>query len=234
MSRGAFVKVDDVVEETGEGEGNVLVQIVRLERKVNGKQPLIFRWEKVDIFVKTIHAAQVADTKPPPPPLPVTIAAYSGQSLFAEAAQDGEKCVQLNPQFVKGYHRYALGLKGTKQYAKALEDLNKLINEIEPLLAKAEQARRLGLSPSELLKEQGNDLFKAASFEKAIEVYTEAINACEKDDSPVAISCYNNRAACHQQLSNFSAVIRDCSHVLEYDVSTLKANCLWSSMSVVA
>ncbi|KAH9108501.1 hypothetical protein AeMF1_016333 [Aphanomyces euteiches] len=163
-------------------------------------------------------------------------AAYSGQSLFAQAAQDGEKCVQLNPQFVKGYHRYALGLKGTKQYAKALEvlkagqkvdfdnkDLNKLINEIEPLLAKVEQARRSGLSPSELLKEQGNDLFKAASFEKAIEVYTEAINACEKDDSPVAISCYNNRAACHQQLSNFSAVIRDCSHVLEYEPENQKA-----------
>jgi len=29
-------------------------------------------------------------------------AAYSGQSLFAEAASDGEKCVSLNPQFVKG------------------------------------------------------------------------------------------------------------------------------------
>ncbi|KAF0700163.1 Aste57867_9291 [Aphanomyces stellatus] len=163
-------------------------------------------------------------------------ASYNGQSLFAEAAKDGEKCVELNPQFVKGYHRWALGLKGLKQYAKALEvlkvgqkidfnnaDMNKLINDIEPLLAKVEAARRQGLNPSEQLKEQGNDLFKAASFEKAIEVYTEAINACEKDDSAVAISCYNNRAACHQQLSNFSAVIRDCSHVLEYEPENQKA-----------
>ncbi|KAG9408117.1 hypothetical protein AC1031_021356 [Aphanomyces cochlioides] len=70
MSRGAFVKIDDVVEENGEGEGNVLVQIVRLERKVEGRQPLIFWWEKVDKF-KAIHAAQVADPKPPPPPFPV-------------------------------------------------------------------------------------------------------------------------------------------------------------------
>ncbi|RHY02593.1 hypothetical protein DYB25_009162 [Aphanomyces astaci] len=163
-------------------------------------------------------------------------AAFLGQLHYQDAADDGEKCVTLNPQFVKGYHRYALGLKGIKQYAKALEvlkagqkvdfdnkDLNRLINEIEPLLAKVEHARRSGLNPSEQLKEQGNDLFKAASFEKAIEVYGEAINACEKDNSPVAISCYNNRAACHQQLSNFSAVIRDCSHVLEYDPENQKA-----------
>ncbi|ETV95980.1 hypothetical protein H310_10637 [Aphanomyces invadans] len=163
-------------------------------------------------------------------------AAFLGQHCYQEAADDGAKCVELNPQFVKGYHRYALGLKGIKQYVKALEvlkagqkidfdnkDLNKLINEIEPLQAKVEQARRSGLNPSEQLKEQGNDYFKAASFEKAIEVYGEAINACEKDNSPVAIACYNNRAACYQQLSNFSAVIRDCSHVLEYEPENQKA-----------
>ncbi|KDO16555.1 hypothetical protein SPRG_17929, partial [Saprolegnia parasitica CBS 223.65] len=68
-----------------------------------------------------------------------------------------------------------------------------------------------------------NDLFKSAQFEKAIGIYTEAIEACEKDSSPVAISCYNNRAACHQQLSNFSAVIRDCSHVLEVEPTNQKA-----------
>ncbi|KDO20198.1 hypothetical protein SPRG_13452 [Saprolegnia parasitica CBS 223.65] len=163
-------------------------------------------------------------------------AAYAGLGKFAEAAQDGEACVRLNPTFVKGYHRYALGLKGLKDYAKALEilkagqrvdfdnkDLNKLINEVEPLLAKVQAAKRAGMNPSEQLKEQGNDLFKSAQFEKAIGIYTEAIEACEKDSSPVAISCYNNRAACHQQLSNFSAVIRDCSHVLEVEPTNQKA-----------
>ncbi|OQR95517.1 hypothetical protein THRCLA_22127 [Thraustotheca clavata] len=163
-------------------------------------------------------------------------AAYAGLNQFAEAAADGEQCIKLNPKFVKGYHRQALGLKGLKDYAKALEvlkagqrvdfnnnDLNKLINEIEPLLAKAQTAKRAGMGHAEKLKEQGNDLFKSAQFEKAIEVYTEAIDSCDKDSSPLAISCYNNRAACHQQLSNFSAVIRDCSHVLELEPNNQKA-----------
>lgn len=102
-------------------------------------------------------------------------------------------------------------------------DLNKLITEIEPLLARAEQAKRAGMSQAELMKEQGNDAFKAAQFEKAIELYGEAIDACAKSDSAIAIACYNNRAACYQQLSNFSGVIADCTHVLEVDAANQKA-----------
>jgi stress-induced-phosphoprotein 1 len=79
------------------------------------------------------------------------------------------------------------------------------------------------MSREELLKEKGNDAFKSAAFEKAIELYTEAIEASPKKDTPLALSCYNNRAACYQQLSNFSGVIRDCTHVLELDPQNQKA-----------
>jgi stress-induced-phosphoprotein 1 len=130
-----------------------------------------------------------------------------------------------------GYHRHGVALKGLKKYEEALAtlragqrvdfnnaDLNRLVTEIEPLQARAEQAKRSGMNPAELLKERGNDAFKSAAFEKAIELYGEAIEACsDKPGSALALSCYNNRAACNQQLSNFSGVIRDCTHVLEYD-----------------
>lgn len=129
-----------------------------------------------------------------------------------------------------------MALKGLEKYEEALatlrvgqrkdfnnRDLNKLITEIEPLQERQEQIRRSGLNPAELLKEKGNDAFKAASFEKAIGHYGEAIEACEDQSSTLALSCYNNRAACNQQLSNFSAVIRDCSHVLEYEPENQKA-----------
>ncbi|GMF23807.1 unnamed protein product [Phytophthora lilii] len=136
-----------------------------------------------------------------------------------------------------GYHRHGVALKGLKKYDEALAtlragqrvdfnnaDLNRLVTEIEPLRARAEQAKRSGMSPAELLKERGNDAFKSAAFEKAIELYGEAIEACsDKPGSDLALSCYNNRAACNQQLSNFSGVIRDCTHVLEYDEKNQKA-----------
>ncbi|DAZ94350.1 TPA: hypothetical protein N0F65_000914 [Lagenidium giganteum] len=163
-------------------------------------------------------------------------AAYAGLHKFQEAAEDAAECIRLNPDFVKAYHRHGVALRGLKKYEEALatlragqrvdfnnKDLNKLIQEVEPLLARVEQARRSGMSPAELLKEKGNDAFKQAGFEKAIELYTEAIELCEKQGSALALSCYNNRAACNQQLSNFSAVIRDCTHVLEYDSENQKA-----------
>jgi stress-induced-phosphoprotein 1 len=80
------------------------------------------------------------------------------------------------------------------------------------------------MSSSELLKEEGNDAFKRAAFEEAIGLYTQAIEACGgKKYSALALSCFNNRAACYQQLSNFSGVIRDCTHVLEFEPENQKA-----------
>ncbi|KAI9917312.1 hypothetical protein PsorP6_012453 [Peronosclerospora sorghi] len=164
-------------------------------------------------------------------------AANAGWGKFQDAADDAAECIRLNPQFVKGYHRHGVALKGLKKYDEALAtlragqrvdfnnaDLNRLVKEVEPLQARAEQAKRAGMSPAELLKERGNDEFKSAAFEKAIELYSEAIDACsDKPGSDFALSCYNNRAACNQQLSNFSAVVRDCTHVLEYDERNQKA-----------
>ncbi|KAI9984681.1 hypothetical protein PInf_006045 [Phytophthora infestans] len=145
-------------------------------------------------------------------------AAYAGWGKFQEAVDDAAECIRINPQFVKAYHRHGVALKGLKKYDEALAtlragqrvdfnnaDLNRLVTEIEPLQARAEQAKRSGMNPAELLKERGNDAFKSAAFEKAIELYGEAIEACsDKPGSALALSCYNNRAACNQQLSNFS------------------------------
>lgn len=166
-------------------------------------------------------------------------ASYTACNKFQEGADDAAKCIALNPDFVKAYHRHGMALKGLKQYEAALatlragqkkdfnnRDLNKLIQEIEPLQHKVEQARRSKLSTAELLKEKGNDAFKSAGYDQAIDFYTRALEEKECVDAPgsaLSLSCYNNRAACNQQLSNFSAVIRDCTHVLEHDAVNQKA-----------
>ncbi|CAI5746480.1 unnamed protein product [Peronospora destructor] len=164
-------------------------------------------------------------------------AANAGWGKFQEAVDDAAECIRINSQFVKGYHRHGVALKGLKKYDEALAtlragqrvdfnnaDLNRLVTEIEPLQARAERTKRSGMSSGELLKERGNDAFKSAAFEKAIVLYGEAIEVCnDQPGSDLSLSCYNNRAACNQQLSNFSAVISDCSHVLEYDEKNQKA-----------
>lgn len=163
-------------------------------------------------------------------------AAYLAMKKFKEAACDAEECVRLNPQFIKGYHRLALAQNGLKQYIQAMDtlkkgqkidfnnkDLHKLVSEIEPLAIKQEQSSRSSLPIAEQLKLRGNDAFKQAQFDKAIELYTEAIKASPEKSGEVVMSCYNNRAACYQQVSNYQAVIEDCTAVLQHQPDNQKA-----------
>ena len=50
--------------------------------------------------------------------------------------------------------------------------------------------------------------------------YTKAIESVGENPpmSDTLLACYNNRAACHQQLGNYEAVVEDSTWVLEHDV----------------
>jgi stress-induced-phosphoprotein 1 len=79
----------------------------------------------------------------------------------------------------------------------------------------------------ERLKEEGNAFFKKSAFEEAIAKYTEAINLMPheygKELNPIAVACYNNRAACYQQLGFYKKVTEDCSMVIEAEPKNVKA-----------
>jgi len=102
-------------------------------------------------------------------------------------------------------------------------DFKKKIQQVEPLAEQEKQDSRKGLSRDALEKERGNDAFKNAQYDKAIEHYTKALNLTSDKSSELAISCYNNRSACNQQMSNFQAVVEDTTCVLEIDPTNLKA-----------
>ena len=59
--------------------------------------------------------------------------------------------------------------------------------------AAAERKRVASLGREEMLKEEGNKLFKAAKFEEAIVKYTEALNAVSDTTSELYLSILNNR-----------------------------------------
>jgi stress-induced-phosphoprotein 1 len=48
-------------------------------------------------------------------------AAFASLRQFDEARADAEKCISLNPNFVKGYSRKGLALSGLGQYEEAIE-----------------------------------------------------------------------------------------------------------------
>jgi tetratricopeptide (TPR) repeat protein len=57
------------------------------------------------------------------------------------------------------------------------ETLARQMNRIRPLYERAEKQRVAGLDSRERIKEEGDNYFKAANFEKALETYTRCLNA---------------------------------------------------------
>merc|ERR1711881_54869 len=149
-----------------------------------------------------------------------------------EAADDANKCVDLKPDFVKGYLRGAMALRALARPTEALallkraprnDEAGSLAAEIRPEAEAAEKARIESLPMAERAKEEGNALFRKGLFEPAIEKYAEALGHCEEPEGSLALSIRNNRAACHHQLSDFGAVIKDTNFVLEREPNNIKA-----------
>ena len=98
--------------------------------------------------------------------------------------------------------------------------------KVMPKYEAMEKQRKASLSQTELFKEKGDECYKNANFEGAIEQYTKCLDALQKEgkgESPLALKAYSNRAACYKQISNFDGTISDCTAVLEVDPENVKA-----------
>ncbi|GFH49669.1 hypothetical protein CTEN210_06145 [Chaetoceros tenuissimus] len=105
-------------------------------------------------------------------------------------------------------------------------DIERMMSKVKPKFEALEAKRKSGLSQTALFKEKGDEQYKSANFEGAIEWYTKCIDALREErqaESPLAIKAYSNRAACYKQISNFDGVIGDCSAVLEVEPENVKA-----------
>jgi stress-induced-phosphoprotein 1 len=105
-------------------------------------------------------------------------------------------------------------------------DIERLMKQVKPKWDQLEAKRKKGLSGPELHKEKGDDMYKNANFEGAVEMYTKCIDALKssgKGQSELALKAYSNRAACYKQISNFDGTIQDCTAVLEVEPENVKA-----------
>lgn len=72
-------------------------------------------------------------------------------------------------------------------------------------------------------KEQGNELYRQSRFDEACRAYSDAIERLPSHATSLALNCFSNRAACHQQLRENKAALDDATHVLRYDPLNPKA-----------
>ena len=114
-------------------------------------------------------------------------------------------CSTAESQFQAGdvYAAYKT-LEAAKRLDAGNRDVKKLESKILPAYEKAEAKRKKGMTGSALWKEKGDDLYKTANFEGAIELYTKCIESCKKEgkgESELIMKAYSNRAACYKQVS---------------------------------
>jgi len=126
-----------------------------------------------------------------------------------------------------------------RQYAEAVvaykksSDLDPTNLDLKNRLRDAEEAReraykvRLNpdgskMTPAQIAKEEGTELFKSHNYDKAAVCYTKAIELAG-DDLELKASCLNNRALCYSQYHNYTEVVKDCTQVLEIQPGNVKA-----------
>ncbi|XP_022216152.2 mitochondrial import receptor subunit TOM70-like [Drosophila obscura] len=72
-------------------------------------------------------------------------------------------------------------------------------------------------------KKDGNDCFYKRRYVEAIDLYSKAIEKCPKEHTEQLAIFYQNRAACHQILQNWTQVKKECAKALEYNHRYAKA-----------
>merc|ERR1719396_23126 len=75
-------------------------------------------------------------------------------------------------------------------------DIERMMAKVKPKFEAMERNRKAGLSSTEILKERGDESYKNASFEEAIDLYTKCINSLRKEnkmDSELALKALSNR-----------------------------------------
>jgi len=77
-------------------------------------------------------------------------------------------------------------------------------------LSEEEKAELLNKKKAEELKAIGNEHFKKKEFDKAMEIYSEAIQIYPKE-----LTLYLNRAGVYHEKKEYKKVIEDCNYVIE-------------------
>jgi len=156
---------------------------------------------------------------------------YATMNKWEKSLRDADTSVKLNKAWEKGYYRRGVALQKMNQQQQAVEAFEtcmKIKPENEEFKKAYENARRemfRNMPESEILKTEGNELFKTGKIDQAISRYTQALAKVGNDDKgrQIAADIYANRAACYVQLYEPVKVKADCDAALKLQPNHIKA-----------
>jgi len=158
---------------------------------------------------------------------------YASMKRWDKSLRDADKSISLNKDWVKGHYRRGVALRETGDFTKALDAFERCkdLDSKNADYKKAYDATRAemfkGLSPAEIQKVEGNELFKRGKIDDAIAKYKKGLdllsNPTSDKDKQTKADLHANRAACYIQLYEPEKVRADCNAALALVPNHFKA-----------
>eukprot|EP00667_Euglena_gracilis_P009704 EG_transcript_9863 len=140
-------------------------------------------------------------------------AAYLALEQHEKALADATRCVELAPQWCKGYYRKAKVCMAMRNLAAAMTACRKGL-ELTPddvqLKALEHNLKPQAVKEMEECKAEGNKAFGAKDYTTAISWYQKALQF-DKDNHVL----YSNRSACHCALGQYDAALKDAARCIK-------------------
>jgi len=163
-------------------------------------------------------------------------ASYSALGQHEKALQDGDDCVRVKPNWLKGHYRRGVALEALNRLDEALRaydealktepnnsDVQERINALRlQIKERNEKTNPSTVRDPEQAKTLGNSLFSNGKYELASQFYSRAIDLTKEDNEEKA-TYYCNRAACKQQVHDYNGVISDANAALAINPKHAKA-----------
>ncbi|XP_076437324.1 tetratricopeptide repeat protein 12-like [Babylonia areolata] len=100
-----------------------------------------------------------------------------------------------------------------------ITDQNSFLAALEADAKERSERRKVNEKEAQVLKEKGNQAFKENNFEKALDLYNQAIDKIR--DNPML---YTNRAQALIKLGKYEEALKDCDWALRANPNTIKAH----------
>lgn len=165
---------------------------------------------------------------------------YAAMKKWDKSLRDAETSIKYKKDWEKGHYRRGMALQNLGRMQEAVAAFQECVKlapatgDFQKALDAAKKEMFKGMSESEILKMDGNELFKAGKIDAAIKKYTDALAKCpEVKELPAGAAAgaasdakadknrqikadiLANRAACFVQLYEPTKVRADCDEALK-------------------